>query len=288
MAVLPEAHRRLSSLGVKPTYLVDYPVANNPAAAAILHSFIADDEAVVGAQLHPWVNPPFTETISNANSFAGNLPPGVEQAKLTNLTNKIREMVGIQPTIYRAGRYGVGPGTAKLLIELGYELDVSTRPLFDYSSEGGPDFSSFPAWPWWVDANRRLLEMPLSAIYAGYWRRRGGSLFPATAGLPLLRGALAKSGLLQRVALTPEGMPLKDVLQAIDIMLDQPIGVFSLSFHSPSLRPGNTPYVRDQAELRSFWNWWHKVLDRFARAGVQPACAYQFIDAARSAAQLPA
>jgi len=286
--VLPEAHRRLSSLGAKPTYLIDYPVANNPAAAAILRSFIADDEALIGAQLHPWVNPPFDEAISNANSFAGNLPPAMEQAKLAILTNKIREMIGIQPAIYRAGRYGVGPSTAKLLIELGYELDVSTRPLFDYSSEGGPDFSSFPAWPWWVDADRRLLEMPLSAIYAGYLRRRGGRLFPATAGLPLLRGALAKSGLLQRVALTPEGMPLKDVIQAIDIMLDQPIGVFSLSFHSPSLRPGNTPYVRDQAELRNFWNWWHKVLDRFARAGVQSACVHQFVDAARSAAQTPA
>jgi hypothetical protein len=54
------------------------------------------------------------------------------------------------------------------------------------------------------------------------------------------------------------------------------------------LRPGNTPYVRDQAELRNFWNWWHKVLDRFARAGVKSACVHQFVDAARSAAQTPA
>lgn len=280
VAMLPEGHDRFRQFGITPTYLVDYPIANNPASAAILASVAADGGAVIGAQLHPWVNPPLDEAMSNANSFVGNLAVETEQAKLKALTARIGETIGLRPQVYRAGRYGVGRNTAGLLIEQGYRLDVSVRSLFEYRGEGGPDFSGFPHWPWWVDADRTLLELPLTAAYTGRWRRRGAELFPKTVRFPLSRGVLSRLGLLQRVALTPEGMPLRDVLEAIEILLDEGACLFSLSFHSPSLRPGNTPYVRDANELSIFWNWWHGVLDLFARRGVEAMSATEFIVAA--------
>ncbi len=280
IAMLPDAHARLTSLGVMPTYLVDYPIANNPASAAVLASFVADGNAVVGAQLHPWVNPPLDEVMSNANSFVGNLPEAQERAKLAVLSERIMTAIGVRPQVYRAGRYGVGPNSARLLIDQGYRLDVSIRSLFDYRSDGGPDFSAYPNWPWWVDGGQRLLELPLTAAYTGALRHHGAALFPRSAGLPLARGLLARAGLLQRVALTPEGMPLRDVLAALEILVGEGMGLFSLSFHSPSLRPGNTPYVRDAAELRLFWNWWHGVLDFFARHGIANASPIELIAAA--------
>jgi hypothetical protein len=279
IAMLPEGHARLARFGITPTYLVDYPIANNPASAAILASLADGGAAVIGAQLHPWVNPPLDEAMSNANSFVGNLPIESERAKLRALTERISETMGLRPVIYRAGRYGIGPNTARLLVEEGYRFDVSVRSLFEYRSEGGPDFTLFPDWPWWVDRNRRLLELPLTATYTGRWRGRGGELFPITAKLPLSRGVLSRLGLLQRVALTPEGMPLRDVLEAIEILLGEGVGLFSLSFHSPSLRPGHTPYVRDAAQLSTFWKWWHGVLDLFARHGITNASATEFIAA---------
>ena len=39
--------------------------------------------------------------------------------------------------------------------------------------------------------------------------------------------------------------------------------VFTLSFHSPSLAPGNTPYVRSQAELEAFLGRLQGYLDFF-------------------------
>jgi len=280
IAMLPDAHARLTSLGVTPTYLVDYPIANNPASAAVLASFVADGNAVVGAQLHPWVNPPLDEAMSNANSFVGNLPEAQEHAKLAVLSERIMTAIGVRPQVYRAGRYGVGPNSARLLIDQGYRLDVSIRSLFDYRSDGGPDFSAYPNWPWWVDGAHRLLELPLTAAYTGALRRQGPALFPRSAVVPHARGLLARTGLLQRVALTPEGMPLRDVLAALEILVGEGVGLFSLSFHSPSLRPGNTPYVRDAAELRLFWNWWHGVLDFFARHGIANASPIELIAAA--------
>ena len=280
IAMLPEGHARLAGFGITPTYLVDYPIANNPASAAILASLAADGGASIGAQLHPWVNPPLDETMSNANSFVGNLPVALERAKLATLTDRIEQAIGTRPLVYRAGRYGVGPNTAGLLIDQGYRLDVSIRSLFDYRGDGGPDFSGFPYWPWRVDAARRLIELPLTAAYTGRLRHRGPALFPGSGRIPLARGILARTGLLQRVALTPEGMPLDDVLEALRILIDDGVTLFSLSFHSPSLRPGNTPYVRDSTELSTFWRWWHGVLDLFARHGVTNASAMEFLAAA--------
>jgi hypothetical protein len=43
------------------------------------------------------------------------------------------------------------------------------------------------------------------------------------------------------------------------------------SFHSPSLQPGHTPYVRDEAELDAFYDWWRGVFEYLAKRGVKPA-----------------
>ena len=99
VAMLPEGHARLAGFGIKPTYLVDYPIAHNPASAAILGSLADDGGAVIGAQLHPWVNPPLEEAMSNANSFVGNLPVELERATLGALTSRIEEAIGCRPCI---------------------------------------------------------------------------------------------------------------------------------------------------------------------------------------------
>lgn len=282
ISALPEAHRRFSGFGLIPTYLADFPVVDNPRSAEVLRGLTEDGGATIGAQLHPWVNPPLDEAMSSRNSFVGNLPVDVERAKLKLLTERIHQSIGSRPIIYRAGRYGVGPNTATLLVEEGYRLDVSVRPLFDYSSEGGPDFSGFPVHPWWVDERHGLMELPLSVSFTGRLGHSGSAVYPRLAALPMLISIMARAGFLQRVALTPEGTPLADAILAIDHMVDTGERVFSLSFHSPSIAPGHTPYVRDNSDLTLFWRWWDGVLNRFARFGIEPASAADFIAAADS------
>jgi hypothetical protein len=228
----------------------------------------------VGTQLHPWVNPPFDEAVTPANSFTGNLPVPLQRAKLRALTEAITAAIGIRPSVYRAGRYGIGPHTARLLTEAGYRLDVSVRSLFDYSAETGPDFSRHPIWPWWV--NERLLEVPLTVGFTGPLHR-----WPALYRHAPLRAPLARTGLLNRVALTPEGTPLGEALALIRRLLADGTRLFSLSFHTPSVEPGHTPYVRDAADLRTFWAWWDGVLDLFAREGVLPVRADEIVAAAQ-------
>lgn len=279
---LPEFQRLMDAHGICPTYLIDYPVADNPQSAEILSTMLGAGSCRVGTQLHAWVNPPYDEEIIPINSFAGNLPIELERAKLAALTQRITKAVGVRPTIYRAGRYGVGPNSAALLEEAGYQVDVSVRPHFDYSNEGGPNFLRHNARPYWAGPSGNLLELPLGVSYTGQLRRYGRLLYGDGQSNGRRIAGLARAGMLARVALTPEDMPVDDVKRAIDTMLSDGQQFLSFSFHSPSLTPGHTPYVRNSADLTNFYGWWDKVLTFLAARKVTPASVDEILAAAQS------
>ncbi len=265
--------------GVKPIYVTDYPVVDSDAAAAMMGRWLADDAADIGAHLHPWVNPPHVEDVTAANSYAGFLPDVLERAKLETLCQRITERFGRRPTTYRAGRYGVGPNSARLLEESGFRLDSSVRSRFDYRSQHGPDFRGMPIHPYRAGPQRQLIELPLSTAFTGLLRRGGERLYHHMQGRGRMGGALARAGMLSRVPLTPEGVPLRDAIRAIDALIEEGARVLSFSFHSPTLEPGHTPYVRDQNDLTAFYRWWDDVLDHLARRDVQAATLDQLFAA---------
>jgi hypothetical protein len=258
------------ALEVVPIYLVDWPIATSSLAADILRPALAAGRAEIGVQLHPWVNPPFDEEITPANSFAGNLPADLEAAKLRNLRAMIEDKFGVAPLIYRAGRYGTGRNTAELLAEGGLAIDTSVRAKFDYSASGGPDYRRHPLEPYWLDADHHLLELPLTTVFWGMLRRQGEWLYPAVGRVPKVRGVLSYLGLLERIPLTPEGVSVDEAIRGIDIAIDDGLPVLVFSFHSPSLQPGHTPYVRSQDDLDALYDWWRRVLAYCDMRGVKP------------------
>ncbi len=268
-------------LGIVPIYLIDYPVASDRRAAEVLGEAVKAGRAEVGVQLHPWVSPPHDEVVNVHNSFAGNLPAGLERAKFRKLRDTIEDAFGVGPQIYRAGRYGVGPATAAILSDCGIAIDTSVRSRFDYSSTGGPNFRDHPLRPWWIDKRNGLMEMPLTTVFWGLLRQYGQTIYPALWRVPRLRGALARLGLLERIPLTPEGVTLEEAIKGIDMAIDDQLPILVFSFHSPSLRPGLTPYVRDEDELDAFYDWWRGVFEYLAKRGVKPASVRDVIASAK-------
>lgn len=268
--------------GVAPIYLVDYPVATDPRTRDVLGPALAAGRAEIGIQLHPWVNPPHVEEINERNSFAGNLSPELERAKFRKLRDAIEQNLGATPQIYRAGRYGVGPETASILSESGIAIDSSVRSLFDYrdGERGGPNFRDHPLHPYWIDRRGGLMELPLTTVYWGMLRKQGRIIHPALWRAPRMRGVLARLSLLERIPLTPEGVPRDEALKGIDIAIDDGLPILNFSFHSPSLRPGNTPYVRDEADLDRFYDWWRACFDYLAMREVQPTSIKEIMAAA--------
>src|SRR5207248_11013421 len=51
------------SFGITPTYVVDYPIANDDHASDELCSFANQGLCIIGSHLQPWVNPPIVETL---------------------------------------------------------------------------------------------------------------------------------------------------------------------------------------------------------------------------------
>jgi hypothetical protein len=76
-------------------------------------------------------------------------------------------------------------------------------------------------------------------------------------------GVLARLGLFERIRLSPEGTSFAELKRLTDAMLAAGKRLFSLSYHSPSLAPGHTPYVRDEAELQGFLGVIERYCDYF-------------------------
>ena len=267
ISAIPRFQTMCNARGVVPSYLVDYPVTQNARAAEMLGGYTADGRAEIGVQLHPWVNPPFDEDVGVFNSFACNLPDELEREKFKILYEAIVDKMATRPDSYRAGRYGAGPNIEKILVEFGVAIDTSARARFDYSYQGGPDYTNHPVVPYWLERGK-LLELPVTTVFGGMLRGQGDFVFSALES-ETSRSTMARTGLLERIALTPEGIPVGKAIEAIDLALEQRVPVLNFSFHSPSLAAGHTPYVRSEADVESFYIWWEQVFDHLEKKGVR-------------------
>jgi len=240
--------------GLRPTYVIDYPVAAQKESAAAIRAIAERGGCAVGAHLHPWTNPPFGAAIDQAMSFPGNLPAEIEAAKLDALMALIAAEFGERPAFYKAGRYGLGPNTARLIAQRGIQVDFSLMPETDMRDVHGPDFRMVAAIPYEVPS-LDLLAVPMTRADLGplsrWWRLRGW-LDTQTAALLHVRGMLVRAGLLERLTLTPEGVSAKLQIVLLRTLLRRGHRMFVLHFHSPSLAAGHTPYVRNEAERAAF------------------------------------
>jgi len=288
MRFQPRAHAVFDRYGLRPTYVIDYPVANRDDGFRPLLELFQAGRCDIGTHLHPWVNPPHTEAVTNRNSYPGNLPAEIEREKLRILTDRIAERFGRRPTIYKAGRYGVGPATAGTLEELGYEIDMSVLARTDLTSNEGPDFVDCDTAPYWFGKNRRLLEIPMTVGFIGFAFRHAPRLYRRLINAPgyvrrlRLTGFAARLGLFERITLTPEGIAHADHRRLAKALVARGHRVFTFSYHSPSLEPGHTPYVRNMAELDEFLGRFDRFFEFFfGELGGRPASATEIRALAR-------
>ena len=267
--------------GVKPTYVIDYPVAAQERGFAPLAEIHATGRCSVGAHMHPWVTPPYSEEVNVRNSYVCNLPVDVQRAKLRVLCDAIAVHFG-PPQIFKAGRYGIDAVTASILEEQGFRVDTSVCPRFDFSADGGPSFVEFEPAPFFVTP--RVLEVPGTSDYVGWagsWRHALYQKSTTPAALQWrVPGVLARLGAVSRVGLSPEGNTFEEMRKLTRALLARGYRTFGLSFHSPSVDPGRTQYVRTAAELATFLGTIDRYLDFFcAEVRGVPASMCEFYDA---------
>ena len=264
MRHLSDLHSILAAYDAVPTYLLTYPVLRDPAIVAALRSRLARGQCLVGIQLHPWVTPPFDEPAERRYSFAGNLAPALEERKLLELMRLFRACFGHDPTIFRAGRYGLGPHTPALLEKHGFLVDTSIAPCTSFTDEAGPDYTASDYHVFWFGRTRRLLELPLCRSIAGW----GGTAAARAYHAPHLPGLLAWTRCAERITLSPEGNDATAASRLVASLLARGQNVLALSMHSSSFSVGHNPYVRGRPGLHLFYDRLSAILamlaDRFA------------------------
>jgi hypothetical protein len=261
-------HYIFDKFNVRPTYCIDQCIAENSTAVEYLSNFVRNGKCNVGTQLHPWVTPPYKEEVNDVNSYQGNLSESLERAKIQTITETIHQAFGERPQIFKAGRYGVGPNTVNLLQEFEYKIDCSFVPHTSFHQDGGPSFIGVKDQPFWFGAAPDIIEVPLSRGYsgalAGMWPTAWAGFFDSSLALQVRGpGVLSRLGLLERVTLTPEGMSVTEQKRLIRSMVARGKRVFSLTYHSSSLAPGHTPYVRSKEDLKTFLHRIESILAFF-------------------------
>jgi hypothetical protein len=261
---IEKAQRVFDEFGIRPTYAVDYPIASQPEAYTPLREIADSGRAVIGAHLHSWVNPPHEEDLTPHNLFPGNLPRELEAMKLRVLVSEIEKHFGARPRIYKAGRYGIGPNTPAILLELGFEVDLSSAPAFDFSRGGGPDFRLASAAPSWLSPG--LLELPTTGAFTGLFARWSPRRAPEMCDRLHRWKVMAISSrlrFLDRLRLSPEGFSFREQKTITKSLLQRGVKVLTWSFHSPTLKPGGSQYVKTERDVEQFLDANRRYFDYF-------------------------
>ena len=90
-----------------------------------------------------------------------------------------------------------------------------------------------------------------------------------------LPGVFARLGLLERIALTPEGVSIQELKRLTRLLLHRGQQVFTFNYHSSALLPGNTPFVRTSSDLdrliHTVEEYLHYFIDEVGGKAMTPA-----------------
>src|SRR3990172_288779 len=273
--MIPRLQNLFDRYGIKPSYLLTYQVALCKWAVKILSDILSDKKCEIGAHLHPWNTPPILEMYNERNSMMKNLPYELQAVKLKVLTDKIESAFGRKPRSFRAGRWGLGPDTVKALIECGYVVDSSVTPTISWANCGeGPEYPDVKTVPYWIsvdgtdgnnNSHNSILEVPATIGFNRWPFELCQKIYLQLqkAWIKPLRptGIMHHTRLLRKIWLSPEISSANDMIALSKIMIRNGIPFLNLSFHSTTLLPGKTPFIRNDAELEDFYSRLEAILD---------------------------
>jgi hypothetical protein len=252
---LPALQGLFDSLGVRPTYLVSHEMAASDESRGVLRDLLATGRCEIGAHLHPWSTPSSRESNPTAHTFPHQLPDAALEAQLRELTERIEADLGVRPSTYRAGRWGVDGRSLRILEGLGYRVDTSVDPLLNERRKGGTLFagaSVAPYHPDYEDVRRpgkaSILEIPVSSATMPPLPKPLEHLYALLPPIPY-RGALKRFG-LRPVWLRPSYTPLPDMKALATRLAAQGVPCFNIPFHSSEVLPGGSPYTPDERSVQ--------------------------------------
>lgn len=267
-------------LGIKPTYLLSPEMIEHDGCVATLKQCAGKCE--FGTHLHgEFVEPnrPPVDSVVATNDMQLQYSSEVERAKLENLSRCFEARFGYKATSFRAGRFGIGKNSLKILDDLGYLVDSSVTP---YAIHDDLHFWGCPTSPYHpaeTDPSERgklrILEAPvtihspfLSSLPQTWLRRQRPSAFWFRAARKLLGREFVRA-----IWLRPSFRDVADMRRVIYAHLAAARGkkraLLVMMFHSVEVIPAASPYAKTEEDVVVFLKRLEEVLTHCSQMGAR-------------------
>lgn len=266
VALLKRLEPLTRELGLPLTLLCTHSVFANADARKTLEYMRDKCGAEIGAHLHHWSTPPFSENESGPPVKSGLLPRDLLQKRLEALLDAGRDFQGAPLESFRMGRWDLLSSWRPMLADMGILTDSSICPLRHFPN--GPNHFSAPADPYWVGGGANpfleapITQIPLNGAIARIWNKIAGKsqalrdkfhFFGAASANPYWHGPQ-----IMRLAANLHSMRGGKVL--------------SMFWHSSEMLAGASPHVPDEtsanAYLEKIFSFGRWLNDKFNVKGV--------------------
>ncbi|MBI5568884.1 MAG: hypothetical protein HY914_02975 [Desulfomonile tiedjei] len=247
--------RVFSEFAIRPTLLVTYQAARDPANQELLLKLRDQWKGEIGCHLHHWNTPPL-EPLPYAEPVpSGLMPESLLAAKLNTLLDVLAGM-GVEPVSFRMGRFNMGPKMFSVLEQSPIRVDTSIAPMRKYY--GGPEQLWAPTDPYFPDPDNpyvpggsHILELPMTIL-------------PVTPGLAVILERFSRLGpradsMASWVAKYVASLPaqplwtgLERLKTAVRLHRKRRGECLTIFFHSSELMPGASPENRTEDDVKRF------------------------------------
>ena len=259
---LPRFQSLCEKFGFKPVWLTNYEMAVDPAYVAFAKDVIARGQGEVGMHLHAWNSPPEFDLTGDDwrwQPYLIEFPDAVLRDKVVFMTQLLEETFQTKMRSHRAGRWAFDSRYAKLLIELGYQVDCSVTPRVNWRNakgapqgNGGTDFQHFPDHAYFMDenaihqpGNSSLLEVPMSIQY-----KHPAWLNSVKQSYDRIRGKYRSPSVNW---LRPAGGNVAQMIAVAEKCLAQGNDYVEFMLHSSEFMPGGSPTFKDDAAIEGLY-----------------------------------
>jgi len=260
---LPRFQSLCEKYHFKPVYLTNYEMAIDPFYVEFARDVITRGTGEVGMHLHAWNSPPevpLTDDDWRYKPYLIEYPDAQMREKVVFMTRLLEDTFQTKMVSHRAGRWAFYERYARLLMELGYQVDCSVTPKVDWRTakgapqgKGGTDYRHFPHHAYFINENdiskpgqSTLLEVPMSIQH-----KHSAVINRLKQGYDRLRGKVRSPSVNW---LRPAGGNVDTMRRVVQQTLDQGNDYVEYMLHSSEYMPGGSPTFKTDAEIEGLYD----------------------------------
>lgn len=255
---LPRFQELCERYHFKPVYLTNYEMAIDAHFVEFARDAISRNQAEIGMHLHAWNSPPDHDLTGDDwrhQPYLIEYPDAVMGEKVRFMTQLLEQTFQTKMLSHRAGRWAFDGRYARLLMELGYQVDCSVTPRVDWrpssgapGGNGGSNYRHFPRQAYFIDpgdiaraGDSTLLEVPMTTEY-----KHAAWVNLAKQGYDRLRGKRRSPSVHW---LRPAGGNAQQMCQVAQRALDNGADYIEFMLHSSEFMPAGSPTFKDAAAI---------------------------------------